>query len=110
VLLSTRFVEMDALVAGVAPAPIREFATWPLIAHLPAGSDLAFSPLPYRVDENTRPALDETLRSALAAQRAWVLGAGPSVDYIERVVARNRGLRITHRERFGSIELFAIER
>lgn len=110
VLLSTRFVEMDAITAGVAAKSIHEFATWPLIAHLPDGVTIPFTPLPYSLNESTRPILEEILRDATTANRVWILGAGASVDAIETVVAKSPRFRFSRKDRHGSIQLLLMTR
>jgi len=110
VLLSTRFVEMDAVTAGVAPESIREFATWPLTAHLPDGASIPFTPLPYSLNESTRPILEDILRDASSAGRVWILGSGASVDAIQAAVATNPRFRFIRRDRHGSIRLLLMTR
>jgi 4-amino-4-deoxy-L-arabinose transferase-like glycosyltransferase len=110
VLLSTRFVEMDTVVAGVARESIREFVTWPLLAHLPADVTLPYTPLPYRVSPSTRPVLERILREAFGAERVWVLGAGPSVKTIARLAAEDPRITFARRDRHGSIRLILLTR
>jgi mannosyltransferase len=110
VLLSTRFVEMDAITAGVAPESIREFASWPLTAHLPDDTTIPFTPLPYSLNESTRPILEDILRDATSAERVWILGSGASVDAIQAVVASNARFRFIRKERHGSIRLLLMTR
>jgi hypothetical protein len=108
VLLATRFVEMDTIVAGVAPERVREFATWPLVAHLPADVTLPYTPLPYRVDPSTRPVLEDILREASAAGRVWVLGAGASVRAIAKLVSENPRITLARQGRYGSVRLMLL--
>jgi 4-amino-4-deoxy-L-arabinose transferase-like glycosyltransferase len=110
VLLSTRFVEMDAVVAGVARESVREFVTWPLVAHLPADVTLPYTPLPYRVSPSTRPVFENTLREAFAAERVWVLGTGPSVRTIAKLAAEDPSIAFARRERYGSVRLMLLTR
>jgi mannosyltransferase len=110
VLLSTRFVEMDAVAAGVAKESIREFATWPLFAHLPEDATLPYTALPYRVDPSTRPVLESILRDAFGAERVWVLGTGPSVKTIARLAAEDPRITFARRDRHGSVRLLLLTR
>jgi hypothetical protein len=110
VLLSTRFVEMDAVVAGVASDSIREFVTWPLRAHVPAGVDLHCTPLPYRLTPATDLMLDRILRQAFAAERVWVLGTGPSVRAIAKLANQDSRITLARNERYGSVRLMLLTR
>jgi len=110
VLLSSGFVEMDAVVSGVARESIREFVTWPLVAHLPADLRLPYTALPYRVNASTRPVLERSLREAFAAERVWVLGAGPSVRVITKLATEDPRISIARKGRHGTVRLMLLTR
>jgi len=110
VLLSTRFVEMDAVVTGVAPESIREFVTWPLLAHVPAGVELPFTPLPYRLTPATDLMFERILREAFEAERVWVLGAGPSVRAIVKRAREDPQITFERNDRHGSVRLILLTR
>jgi 4-amino-4-deoxy-L-arabinose transferase-like glycosyltransferase len=102
VLLATRFVEMDLVVAGTASPSTRDFVTWPFEAHLPAGVSVPYTPLPYTVSPATEPALEAIALEAFAAQRVWVLGYGPSVRAIAKFAADDPRITIVRRDRHGT--------
>jgi uncharacterized membrane protein len=110
VLLSTRFVEMDAVAAGVAPDSVREFVTWPLRAHVPEGVELPFTPLPYRLTAASDLLLERILREAFAAKRVWVLGAGPGVRAIAKLAREDPRIRFERNDRYGSVRLMLLVR
>jgi 4-amino-4-deoxy-L-arabinose transferase-like glycosyltransferase len=110
VLLSTRFVEMDAVVAGVAPEYIRDFVTWPLVAHLPADVDLPYTPLPYRLSPSTQLVLERILNEAFTAERVWVLGSGPSVRAIAKLAKEDPRITFARNDRHGSVRLMLLTR
>jgi hypothetical protein len=110
VLLSTRFVEMDAVVAGVAPDSIREFVTWPLLAHVPADFELPFTPLPYRLTPSTELMFERIVREAFSAQRVWILGAGPSVRAIAKLAKEDPHITFARDDRYGSVRLMLLTR
>jgi hypothetical protein len=103
-------VEMDAVVAGVAPESIREFVTWPLLAHIPADVELPFTPLPYRLSPSSELALERILREAFAAERVWVLGAGPSVRAIAKRAREDPHTTFARNDRHGSLRLMLLTR
>jgi hypothetical protein len=110
VLLSTRFVEMDAVAAGVAPDSIREFATWPLFAHVPAEVELPYTPLPYRLTPSSEPILERIAREAFAAERVWVLGGGASVKAIVKLAREDPRITVARNDRYGSTRLILLTR
>jgi hypothetical protein len=110
VLLASRFVEMDLVVAGTASQSTRDFVTWPLEAHLPEDVDLPYSPLPYHVSPETQPALEAILREAFAAKRVWVLGAGPSFRATAKLAREDPRITIARKDRHGAINLMLVTR
>jgi hypothetical protein len=110
VLLSTRFVEMDAVFAGVAPDSVREFVTWPLLAHVPADVELPFTPLPYRVTPSSEPTLERVAREAFAAERVWVLGGGASVKAIVKLAKEDPHITVARNDRYGVTRLILLNR
>jgi mannosyltransferase len=110
VLLATRFVEMDLAAAGTASPATRDFVTWPLEAHLPAGVSVPYTPLPYSASPATEPALEAIALEAFAAQRVWVLGAGPSVRAIAKLAADDPRITLARRGRHGGIRLMLLTR
>jgi hypothetical protein len=105
VLFSSGYVEMDLVVEGTARPSTQAFTAWPLMAHVPEGVALAYTSLPFSVSAATRPALDRIAEEAFAAQRVWVLGAGPSVRAIARRGSEDPRLRIVRNDRHGSVRL-----
>jgi hypothetical protein len=110
VLLANRFVEMDLAAAGTASPSTRAFVTWPLEAHLPAGVNLPYTPLPFRVNAETRPALESSLREAFAARRVWLLGAGPSFRAVAVSAGEDPRITFARTERHGGVRLMRFDR
>jgi hypothetical protein len=110
VLLSTRFVEMDAVAAGVASESIREFATWPLFAHVPADVALPYTPLPYRLTPSSELMLERIAREAFSAERVWVLGGGASVKAIVKRARKDPRITVARNDRHGSVRLLLLTR
>jgi hypothetical protein len=76
ILYRTGFVELDAVVHGTASAETRDFAQWPLVAHLPAGRDFERVALPYSTTSDEMTVLVKRLRR-LRAERVWLIGLDP---------------------------------
>jgi hypothetical protein len=110
VLFSSGYVEMDLLVEGTARPATRAFATWPLMAHVPAGVALPYTPLPFSVSAATRPVLERIAGEAFTAPRVWVLGAGPSVREIAKHGAADPRIRVVRNDRHGSVRLVLLGR
>jgi len=110
VLLASRFVEMDLVAAGTASESTRDFVTWPLEAHLPAGVRVPYTPLPYSVNPATGPTFERIARDALLAPRVWVLGSGPSVRAITKLVAGDPRMRFARDDHHGAIRLILLKR
>jgi len=110
VLLANRFVEMDLVAAGTAKTWTREFVTWPLEAHVPAGVKLPYTPLPFRVSPDTRPALEASLRRAFAARRVWLLGAGQSFRAVATFAEKDPRITFALSDRHGGIRLALLTR
>ncbi|MBW2386622.1 MAG: hypothetical protein JRG92_23580, partial [Deltaproteobacteria bacterium] len=110
VLLASRFVEMDLVAAGTASDSTRDFVTWPLEAHLPADVRLPYTALPYSVSPATGPMFEAIARESLAAPRVWVLGAGPSVRAITKLVAEDPRVSFARNDRHGGIRLILLTR
>ena len=110
VLLASRFVEMDLVVTGSASASTRDFVTWPFEAHLPAGVDVPYTPLPYSVSPATEPALAAIAREAFAAQRVWILGSGPSIRAVVKHAAEYPRITLARDDRHGGIRLMLLSR
>jgi hypothetical protein len=110
VLLASRFVEMDLVAAGKASPSTREFVAWPLEAHLPSDASLPYTPLPYSAGPENESTLEAIARDAFAAQRVWVLGAGPSVRAIAKLAAEDPRIRFVRKDRHGGIRLMLLAR
>lgn len=87
ILYRTGFVELDAVVHGTASAKTRDFAQWPLLAHLPAERDFERVALPYSTTSNEMTVLVRRLRK-LHAKRVWLIGLDP----VDRTGASFRNL------------------
>ncbi|MBW2397699.1 MAG: hypothetical protein JRG80_00330, partial [Deltaproteobacteria bacterium] len=107
----TAVSELVALVAaGTASESTRNFVTWPLEAHLPVDVHLPYTPLPYSVSPATGPMFEAIARESFAAPRVWVLGAGPSVRAITKLVAEDPRVGFARNDRHGGIRLILLTR
>ena len=110
ILLASRFVEMDLVAAGTASESTRDFVTWPLEAHLPAELDLPYAPLPYSVSPTTEPMFEAIARRSAAAPRVWIMGAGPSIRTITKLIAEDPRIKFARDDRHGGIRLILLKR
>ncbi len=103
VLYGTRFVELDAVLRGEAPAIVADFASWPVRAHLPRDRDFDLRPLPYRNTPETKQYLLRELRRH--GGRVWLIGLPEAIRNTLPIAEREGGLRVANRQRYGAVHL-----
>jgi hypothetical protein len=105
VLYRTGFVELDAVAWGEPGAAVRGFVAWPIVAHLPDGTNLERRPLPYSGGEKAVHYLERLLEEEGGARRIWLLGRFKSVPELGARLAHDSHLRVVQRREYGLVEL-----
>ncbi len=92
VLFGPGCVQADWLPVQERPDPLlTSFIAWPLAAYLPDQAMQRVTLLPFRMNNKARAYLNAVAEQAAAHPRVWVIGRGPTVDYlIRRFSARAR--------------------
>jgi hypothetical protein len=110
ILYRTGFVELDAVVRGTASAATRQFAEWPLVAHLPPEREFERLALPYSPTPEMMRILAGQIR-AVRARRVWLVGLDP-VDStggsFEGLLKMARRGRIVDEKNYRLVGLFLI--
>jgi mannosyltransferase len=110
ILYRTGFVELDAVLHGTASTETREFAQWPVLAHLPAGRSFKRVALPYSTTSDEMNVLVRRL-SKLHAKRVWLIGLDPvnrtgtSFRNLEEMVRRGAPMQTLASENYGLVRL-----